>query len=332
MNFQLQGISQAAPIPNRINEDTCYQMFDGTQLILAVIDGASQRLAAGSMEHLFDIGIPNASVAAQAARLVQQTIHRNSPSSPDKLLIASNNAIRDAIECIYGSLSVDRIFALDGEKALLKEDGRYLRLVLPVCVATVIHLNLERYELEFAHLGDTALLVFYKDGRVEQITKDSMGQHDEQALLYAIEIQKQRRISYLSDAIDHPETRQINFLNGIYHNFVTPNGDIDYDIGVGVIDGLPEMTKYLQRGILSLHDVRSILICSDGFFLPQPLLETKDARLARLQEMRRLLEITGIFGYIQKLRKIEQDDVTRNAYPRFKVHDDATAFYLEFKA
>jgi hypothetical protein len=308
--LRIQAVCQAAPTPDRINEDACWQSFDGQQAIFAVIDGASQRLKVPGMMRLYPAAAQPSSVASQGAQLTRDTMRRSIQRDPSALLLEANAAVRAAVEAIYGGITAEHILAVDGDFPILRD---------------------------YAHLGDTALFACYTDGRVEEVTADPIGRYDSAALRHARDVQQKYGLAHFSEAIDnqiaqqtvYQEARQVNFNSGIYHNFVTPEGQVDRAVGVGVIDGLPEMEVYIQRGSLSLEGLQAVLLCSDGFPLPHPLGESLEARGERFLRMRGLIETEGVAGYLRVLRGMEREDAGRDAYPRFKLHDDATAIYVE---
>lgn len=335
--LRIQAVCQAAPTPDRINEDACWQSFDGQHAIFAVIDGASQRLKVPGMMRLYPAAAQPSSVASQGAQLTRDTMRRSIQRDPFALLLEANAAVRAAVEAIYGGITAEHILAVDGDFPILRDDPRAVRLALPACVCTVAHLDLAAGRLDYAHLGDTALFACYTDGRVEEVTADPIGRYDSAALRHARDVQQKYGLAHFSEAIDnqiaeqtvYQEARQVNFNSGIYHNFVTPEGQVDRAVGVGVIDGLPEMEAYIQRGSLSLEGLQAVLLCSDGFPLPHPLGESFEARGERFLRMRGLIETEGVAGYLRVLRGMEREDAGRDAYPRFKLHDDATAIYVE---
>lgn len=335
----LSAVSQGTPEANRINEDACY--FSGThgELYLAVIDGASVRVNTSTLERAITTASEGATAASYAARLTRDTIASGIASSmrnsaqptPASLLLAANAALRAQVETIFGGITSDAVLAVEPHVAILREDPRLIRLLLPVCVATVVHLDLAASELHYAHAGDTALLVQRTDGSVAHVTGDNMEAHDRTALRAAKRKQQADTSLHIADLLDDEEVASLNRENGLYHNYVDELGKPDATIGVGVIDGLPELGEYIQQGTLNLSDIRGVLACSDGFLWPAVWDESKAEQTARLQQMWETVAHDGLGGYVRRLRALEEQDRQLDRYPRFKLHDDATAIHVELQ-
>lgn len=320
-----------APVKGRVNEDACYFVTNTDESLAVVIDGASQRIKLPQLDTLIDAaGLPaNATAAAFVATQTRNFIAGNTHLPPEELIIGANDHLRARLETVINPLSAAAIAALLPEYAdMLWDDPRLLRLMLPACVVTVARINHAENTLDFAHIGDTALIAFYESGEVEQVTADQMDRHDRDALKLALNVQAEAGAAHLSDVLDHPRVATKNEGNGIYHNYVDDNGATDQRLGVGVIDGLPEISAYIQTGQLSLDGVESLLLCSDGFPLPAPLDESDTQRTQRLKDMHRHISQHGLRDYVDHLRQVEADDWHRDAFPRFKVHDDATGLLL----
>ncbi len=321
-------VHEAAPIADRLNEDACGVYSDGDSVALFVADGASQRLKTARTSALY------AGAGGSAGRFAAQTMHTafraDSSASPRDMILRANAMLRDGLHSVYGDLSASAL--LQHEPALaavLEEDPRLLRLALPVCVVTAARIDLRRRQLEYGHAGDTALFLFYADGRVVCLTDDQMGNHDAAALALARQIQLEQGAAHLADVLDDPRVQDLNRRNGLYHNYVDARGNTDRSVGVGVVNGLPHLEAYLQQDRVDLSEVRAVLVCSDGFPWPAPLDETDAARAARYETMRMRIQDDGLHGYYRVLRTAQRGDSGRDRYPRFKVQDDCTGIYVE---
>lgn len=335
----LSAISQGTPEANRINEDAYY--FSGTPdgLYLVVIDGASVRVNTATLERAITAPSGDATAASYAARLTRDTIASVLASSmtnsalptPSSLLLAANAELRARVETIFGGLSSDAVLAVEPQLDILREDPRLIRLLLPVCVASVVHVDLAASALHYAHAGDTALLVQHADGSVVHVTGDNMEAHDRTALRPAKRKQQSDTRLHIADLLSDEEVLSLNRENGLYHNYVDELGKPDLTVGVGVIDGLPELGEYIQQGTLNLSDIRGLLACSDGFLWPAVWDESETEQSARLQQMWEMIAHDGLGGYVRRLRALEIQDRQLDMYPRFKLHDDATAIHVELQ-
>ena len=330
--MRLSLIHEPAPIPGRPNEDTCGVYSDGTRVSLFVADGASQRLTTTQTAALYDRFGDHTTGGRFAAMMMHEVFegfHHN--DLPADRLIEANKGIAAVLSGVYGDLSAEAFLHLEPQLApYLDDDPRLFRLALPVCVVTAVEIDLSQHQLTYAHAGDTALFLFHRDGRVTSPTGDQMGNHDAEALGLARQIQIEQGAAHLADVLDDPRVIDRNKRNGLYHNYIDEHGQTDRRVGVGVLNGLPQLEAYIQQGVLDLSDVSGLLVCSDGFPWPAPLEESDDEKAARFRLMRDIIERDGLRGYFEALRATEQADSTRDRYPRFKIHDDSTGIYVEF--
>jgi hypothetical protein len=254
---------------------------------------------------------------------------RNIQRDPIEMILAANAELRHRLERVSPLTAADFAQLAPEHAAMLSDDPRLIRLMLPVCVATVVKLDLVNHKASFAHVGDTALYVFHTDGRVSQVTADQMGQHDDRAVQAALTVKAESNAPHLVDVVKHERVTTINKRNGIYHNYVDTTGAPDTTIGVGVINGLPQIETYIQTGMIDLDTVAGLVVCSDGFPLPALWNETPEQTEQRLGIMRDLLFREGIENYFAYLRSIEASDPTLDKYPRFKCQDDTSGVFVE---
>lgn len=324
----LQPVVLSASAPGHLNEDCCYCALDDDQALLLVVDGAGQRLPTTATAALYQ---PPETAARYAARLVRDTVavegHHNDPA---ETLLLANDVLYDQVSGLYGDLHAHDLIAREPHlRDELEADERLVRLALPVCVATLAQIDFTSGQLTFAHGGDTALYIFYADGRVEQVTNaQTAEEHDNQALYVARTLQQEQGLPHLEDVLDHPDVQRANRKSGLYHNYVDAHGRVNAELGIAVINGLPELEFYLQRGQLDLAGVAGVLLCTDGFIWPARWGESTTEREQRLLHMRERVEQDGLGAYLAALRDLETADSQRDLHPRFKIHDDVTAVYL----
>ncbi len=322
--MHLTTLSDAAVMPDHRNEDAFWADLNGDHALLMVADGASRRLKTSRTRDLFG---PDTTAARFAAQVVRETMADAASAAPHDLLIQANERLAAHWRSVYGDLSAESL--AQQEPALaddLRSDPRHIRWALPVCVATVARVDQAQQQLSFAHAGDTALLLFHRDGRVTAPTINQMKYHEDNTLFFALSLQRRQQAAHLADVLDDPRVKALN--NALYHNYVDENGDIDLNVGVGVVNGLPQLDEYMQTAEVDISAVSGILLCSDGFLWPAPLDESEADCAARLQAMRTTIERDGLEAYCESMRAVEAADAGRDQYPRFKIHDDATAVYL----
>lgn len=332
----LEAISQAAPDQaHRHNEDAfiAYQRDDGQpRYILAAIDGATSLLNFAPLKYYLDSYRNSITPAGLAATITRDAIlaqlgnlSPNDDLDPRHLLLEANHALRWVLdEVAAGIYNADEILALHPDDANILNDPRKIRLYLPAAVISLATIDTEVGFLRFAHAGDTALMIAYEDGRVEVPTGDERHQVSyESALAMASQALSDQHRTML-DAINDPLIRALDRDHRIYHNFVDEYGQTSPERGIGVVDGLPELADYIKTGMLVLEGVEAVMLMSDGFLWPAPLHESQTARQARYTRMWAQIRQFGLPNYLAALRAEERADASREKYPRFKLHDDAT--------
>lgn len=319
------------PGPQHVNEDACYAASDGDVAWLLAADGAGQRVATKYLNALFLTYGPGVSGAGYAARLTRDTVAAHLDTTPGAALMQANAALCEAVAGVYGKLAPNAMRQHEPHlAAMIDEDPRLFRLALPVCVATLARVDLRARWLTFAHAGDTALYLFMADGAVRELAGGHMSaKHDGAALKIAREQQQASGAAHLADVLGSDAVQAANNYTGIYHNYVDENGDTDPERGIGVINGQPQLADYLRSGEAGLDGVAGVLVCSDGAIWPAPADETPAQREARFGDMARRIRHDGLSAYYAALRGLERADAGRDQYPRFKVHDDFTALYIE---
>lgn len=315
-------------------EDSYYTNQQGSFITLMVADGASQRLkTTGSLKpflEAYETGIAPARYASAIARDVtaeKSTMDKN--GSVRDIALAANQRLRENLESVYGEISSEAVLKKEPALTQLQEDPRYVRLILPICCITVARLDLDQRTLSYAHGGDTALFLLYRNGQTVQITPDQMAQHDDKMR------REYRRIMQEHQPKDEKElyalateARTINRNNGIFHNYEDEHGNTDQTVGVGVINGMPQLDAYLVSDTISLDDLEGVILTTDGMFWPAPLDETEAEAQARVNFMGQLIRERGLKGYLQALREEELADADGKKYQHFGKLDDATAIYL----
>lgn len=321
---------------HHLTEDAGWGGMYEHQAILVAADGAPVRFRPmNSLQPLLDKYAPRYGAeitpSGVAARLIRDTVAEMSARYPAvplaDMIVQANQRLTDELVAIYGELTAEAIAALEPELTILHEDARYLRLGLPVATYAAARVNWQAQMLEVVQGADAAVFAIYYDGTVKQLTPDQMAHHDRAA--------KKLWLSQPAAPAEHPffhalgdnRGMEVNRANGLYHNYVGPNGEIDESVGVSVVDGLPEITDYMFTLECSLDDIRAVLVTSDGMFWPAPLDETEAQAGQRVQQMGERIMRDGLDGYITALRA-EETRVRESGINPYQFHDDATGLLL----
>ncbi len=334
--MMLQAISQG--VSERPNEDAfvAYQRDDGQpRYVLAAIDGATSVANFAPLQHYLTTQRNNITPASLAATVTRDAIlamlgqGHNDDIDPRELILRANDALRQLLdEVAPGIFDVEQIKQIQPTSQELLNDPRKFRLFLPAAVLTVVTIDTDVGLLRYAHAGDTALLICYDDGHVEVPTRHKQPLMDyESALALASQTALKRQTS-MKDALDDPFIRALDRDHRIYHNYVDEQGKTVPERGVGVVNGLPELEDYIKSGIAMIQDAEAVMVISDGFWWPATLHETEQDYDKRVRQMWQRIRQDGLLEYIAALRQAERTDSAHEQYPRFKLHDDATAVIL----
>jgi len=318
-----------------VTEDTLFTWTDGTRFTLMIADGAPQRLkTTGSLKPLLSTYGPDTAPGRYAALLSRDVTTEwvtRSEASPSDIALAVNAKLRESLEQVYGELSAEAVLRKEPTLEALRHDARALRWILPVCCYTIAQVDLVAGNVHYGHAGDTAIFALYKDGHTEQITPDQMAQHDDKMRYRIREVMQSQPINSREDLRPFlDEIWTLNQYNGLYHNYEDENGQPDPEVGVGVINGLPQLADYLVSGTLQIDTLEAIIVATDGFFWPAPLDESSEQSADRLNRMGQMIRQYGLKAYMAALRTEELTDSDGHKYQRFGSHDDATAIMLAF--
>lgn len=352
--------------PDKVNEDGWAIVEDPTWVIAAVIDGASARGILSSLKAFLGqqgFNQPAAWVTTVVRRQFYQTFTTQPQDPLREALLTANQTVRVGLEAapsmaeIYEWLEHGPIEPLphmlqhcspslateiqqtftslfpEERWQQLELDTRYLRLLLPACVTTVVRLDLSRETFDFAHVGDTALLKVDNSGDVHLLTQDQMGHFDDEALekVWQAVQQPGNQVDNVAQAVERvPSVRETNLLNGRRHNYVDEQGRTQPSEGCGVINGLTALKDYIQTGQGVLNPSGRLYLLSDGLTLPlSPPRETPSARIQdNLIGWTKALHQGDLQALLRHLWSLTEADTSRNIFPRFKHCDDATALLI----
>lgn len=94
----------------------------------------------------------------------------------------------------------------------------------------------------------------------------------------------------------------------------------------GVLNGDERLKGHLKTTSIALGNIATILILTDGMFLPKADPDSYDNWNAYIDVYRE----SGLNGLFRHVRDIEDTDPTLTKYPRFKLHDDSSAIAIDF--
>lgn len=183
----------------------------------------------------------------------------------------------------------------DGERHLLWSTSAAV-----VCV--------EEEHANYCQIGDSLILLVMEDGRHRLVTPET--DHDLETLM------QWKRLPWSSGLTIGTElAEQIKKVR------------LQMNKGYGVLNGEPAALDFINSGRVALDGVASILLFTDGLFLPKenPAEESDWSRFVACYQQGGLQEIRD------HVRAMQQDDPLCRVYPRFKLHDDIAAVAIKLK-
>lgn len=188
--------------------------------------------------------------------------------------------------------------------------------------ATIAKIIGQEQILAFAHLADCILLVQHTDHTTALLTPDQIEPtfQSVRAALYGLR-EEQTKISSGSvrSRLPHPLVTEAQEKQ---HLPCINNPDLK---GFGMMNGDPNAELYIIEGQLSLTDVHSILLCSDGF-LPDGFEASEITNQAKVFD---LITQGGLQSVINWKKQTEEEDREWLKYPRLKHSDDASAIFID---
>jgi len=168
-------------------------------------------------------------------------------------------------------------------------------------------------QIEYAQTGDCMIVAVYKDGTVRTVTHDQVDHFDEKSRLMWEQYAKQ--------GLSREEVRK-HVFKAILNNRLKTNTEEGY----AILNGDPKLEHYVENGMINRIQLKSVLIISDGLFLPR-----KAGDPARpMSEMIDALNEKGLAGYADWLIAAEYDESQNDKYTRLKISDDKTAVWIHF--
>jgi serine/threonine protein phosphatase PrpC len=167
--------------------------------------------------------------------------------------------------------------------------------------------RVEESYFDFCQIGDCLILVVRNDGSFTLLTPDTA--HDRETLSLW-------KNSHVPAGITIHEllSKQIRAIRNKMNVFY------------GGLNGEPEAVHFLRHGRESLDGVQSVLLFTDGLFLPKE----DPHQLDNWSLFVDLYVSGGLAAIHEEVRSLELLDPGCRLYPRFKAHDDIAAIAITF--
>ncbi|WP_424768722.1 PP2C family serine/threonine-protein phosphatase [Paenibacillus sp. sgz302251] len=271
------------------NEDALVEQ--PSHALYGVIDGATSLVPF--------TGEGGATGGHYAARIIADSLYGISSSggehwTPAEALLQANRKLREEM-AKYG-IQVDRKEEVWGACAVLIRIGEDF--------------------IEYAQAGDCMLAAVYEDGSIRTVTHDQLAHIDNRTkALWAEGIESGLRTSEELWAYVKPQ-----IISGRYSANTAQ--------GYAVLNGDPELSRYIEYGRMNRIQLKALLLMSDGLYSPT----AASLPQANAEEVARGVLDKGLEGYIRELTELEEGDPQCIQYPRVKKSDDKTAIWITFSS
>lgn len=179
--------------------------------------------------------------------------------------------------------------------------------------ANIALMRINKNMLEYFIIGDCTLTIKDENGNVTHLCIDDLPNLDNQNIEKMVNIAKEKNINVI-------EARP--FINDA---LLVTRLSQNTDEGYYTLSNDPTACDHALVGELPLESVAFAYGVSDGFAQVFTLFD-----LCTKEELFDLLQKHSIEEIYAKLHNCQENDIFCNNYPRFKVRDDASIFYVEF--
>ncbi|AIF45509.1 protein phosphatase 2C domain-containing protein [Virgibacillus sp. SK37] len=273
----------------QVNEDAC--VVNEEAQVFAAIDGAT-------------------GLGGTPGYLASQTFHKQLTEM--KHYSSLYTTIKNANETL-GRTMVDYYEANIGKIASrsLREIPKKQRSTTGLAT---IKLHAQKSMLEYVHTGDCMLFLQFKNEEVYSVTHDAIQYFDSLAVEEMVRLREK-----------NPEISLKDVREKVNPILLRNRGLLNTPEGYGILDGSENALAYLSHGRVPLHQVKGILLVSDGLLLPQKIEEERGWR-----QTAKLAFDHGLDGLVKEVEKRESDDAECRIYPRLKQRDDKTGILLKW--
>jgi serine/threonine protein phosphatase PrpC len=171
---------------------------------------------------------------------------------------------------------------------------------------TAAVVRIKEKQVEILQIGDSIAIVIYRDGRVDV----PLGYHDHDIDL----MRSWRRLADqgVTDIRGHVAEGIIKLRESANHTY-------------GLLNGDKSVKKFIAVKDIDVRDVATIIILSDGMYIPKADPDADE----EWNQYAQLYKEGGLEKIYTTVREMEKSDPDLTRYPRYKLHDDASAVAIE---
>ncbi|MBM7565113.1 protein phosphatase 2C domain-containing protein [Paenibacillus sacheonensis] len=168
--------------------------------------------------------------------------------------------------------------------------------------------------IDYAQLGDCMLAAYYDDGTIRIVTHDQLAHVDDRTKAVWLE------------GINAGLASSAELWTHVRPQIAAGRALANRPAGYGVLNGDPDCADYVEYGRIAAANVVSLLLFSDGLYMPKPPGESDKDSAADIAS---LVREAGLDRYLAQLTDLENTDPECTIYPRMKKSDDKTAIWIQ---
>jgi serine/threonine protein phosphatase PrpC len=167
--------------------------------------------------------------------------------------------------------------------------------------------------VEYIQAGDCQIAALYEDGTIRTLSYDHVAYWDNASK------------REWENGIRQGKTTKQALWDHALPAIVRSRLQMNSPGGFPIVNGEPELVSYLEYGRINRVRLKSLLMATDGFYIPETHIRHASdtaALAARIRE-------TGLAAFADRLCAMEESDPHCVRYPRFKKSDDKSAVWIE---
>lgn len=276
--------------PAKPNEDSLSVVQWGDSIVAAVFDGASSQKPIPEIEPV--------SGAAFASRSLKEIMEALPATQDMAAALKDLNRLLGERFQTFSSIDMTDVHTL------------------PSSTATIVRISPNNDQLEVANVSDSFAIALLKDGRTIRLTDNKHRPFSEGPLTLLGQLAKKNNTTP-REARNDPRIKEA-IMEAMRNSRNRPDGT-----GAGIVNGDPDMDRYVYSFSLPLSEVDALLIGSDGLVPPN----RDEAAEIDQKWLMQTAQREGVGGLITHTREIEDSDPDRH-FLRYKHSDDATGILM----
>lgn len=233
----------------------------------------------------------------------------------------ASNLIKEYIE----SLDAEELSRIDLRQAVIQANHHLRESMLKSGVdvtdktalwtSALALVRIRELVIDYAQVGDCMIIAEYRNGRIRALSHDQVSHIDEES----------KRL--WEEGINNGIEKREELWELVKPNILRNKARMNTLHGYSVMSGEPELERFIEHGTISRSQLKSLLIVTDGLFVPK---ERGGGPIDPVIELMERVAKSSLEQYANWLIDLEMADPECRLYPRFKISDDKTGIWIRF--